>query len=146
MIKAATYLLSLCTLALLVPSLAFANDDKIIVNGKTLTADQIQHFQLSYGNPPTPGKYWYDTKTGMFGYMGRPFAGTIDPGHSFGILAEDSSNGRSGVYINGRQLPKAELEFLSNLLGKLAPGHYWMDANGKWGKDKNKYPKVAQGK
>ena len=124
------------TVAILVANTASANDQQISVNGKAMTPSQIEEYQKTYGILPAPGNYWYDRETGMFGFVGRPSAGSINPGHNFGLLPENASDGNTGVYINGRHLPKAELEFFKTLLGYISPGRYWMNSSGQWGLEK----------
>ena len=61
--------------------------------------------------------------------------GSMNPGHDFGTLPAGASNGDTGVFINGRELPAAEVAFFAALVGQLQPGRYWMDAAGNWGRE-----------
>ena len=111
---------------------AHASND-VRINGRPMSVQQQQQYLSTYGTLPLPGSYWYDKKTGLYGLMGAPAAGTIRPGHDFGPLPENASRGTTGVYINGRHLPAMELQFYASVLGQMQPGRYWMDAQGKWG-------------
>ena len=113
------------------------------INGRPMTPQQVQEYTQAYGSPPFPGSYWYDTKTGMYGLMGGPAVGIIKPGHNFGEMPENASSGNSGVYINGRHLPLAELQAYAPLLGQIEPGRYWMDAQGNWGPEGQAQPSTG---
>ncbi len=106
---------------------------ELYVNGVKLSQSEIQDLEQQYGEV-IPGRYWYDTHSGLYGPQGQAASSYILPGHSFGTLAADASNGRTGVYINGRELPESELQYLENLLNvQRQLGHYWMDSQGNIG-------------
>lgn len=114
---------------------------KVIINGKSLSAGQIQEIQAMYDVKPVPGNYWYDSKSGMFGMVGEPPAGFMLPGHEFGQLAADASRGNTEVYVNGRNIPQGELMVLNYIWQTyIQPGRYWIDANGYVGYEGTDYP------
>jgi hypothetical protein len=66
--------------------------------------------------------------------LGSESAGLILAGHDFGPLPSSGvSGGDTGVYLNGRELPIVELDFLQGLFGEIPPGRYWLDASGNIG-------------
>ena len=106
---------------------------KIIINGTQLSAKDIQALERSYGVPLQPGRYWYDKMSGLWGWEGQPTAGQIYPGLPLGgPLKSNASNGSTGVFINGRQLPVVEVQYLQQL-GTVYKGRYWMNAQGVGG-------------
>jgi hypothetical protein len=105
------------------------------VNGRELTAAEKQDFLQVYGALPIPGEWWYDSKSGLYGLMGQSAMGSMNPGHDFGAMPANASQGDSGVYLNGRQLPAQELQIYAMVLGQIEPGRYWMDAGGNFGKE-----------
>ncbi|MEN0066479.1 MAG: hypothetical protein AAGA48_30360 [Myxococcota bacterium] len=105
----------------------------ISINGRALSQSQVAALTRHYGAAPQPGSWWYDPRSGFFGRMGEPVFGTIQPGHDFGMLKANASKGRSGVFLNGRQLPAAELGVYAMLLGPVQPGRYWLDEQGNVG-------------
>jgi hypothetical protein len=115
-------------------AMAFAQFGNVVVNGIPMTENQKRDYTQLYGSPPVPGNYWYDSKTGWFGLMGGPPMGTLQPGFNWGPIPENASNGNSGVYINGRHLSVAEVQFYAAQYGfQMPPGRYWMDAQGNAG-------------
>jgi len=129
-----TILLSLFMLLIFVelPDVAAA-DKKVVINGTQLTAKNIQTLERSYGVPLQTGRYWYDKMSGLWGYAGQPTAGQILPGLQLGgLLKANASNGNTGVFINGRQLPVVEVTYLQQL-GTVYKGRYWMNAQGVGG-------------
>jgi hypothetical protein len=114
-------------------NLAQNSNSAININGHELTPEQRQELIQIYGAAPIPGDWWYDAKTGWYGLMGGPLMGNMNPGHDFGAMPVDASQGDSDVFINGRQLPTQELQMYRALFGQIAPGRYWMDASGQWG-------------
>ncbi len=103
---------------------------KVIINGTQLTAKDIQTLERSYGVPMQTGRYWYDKMSGLWGYAGQPTAGQIFAGLQMGgPLKANASNGNTGVFINGRELPMVEVSYLQQL-GTVYKGRYWMNAQG----------------
>src|SRR5579863_4783096 len=42
----------------------------VFVNQKELSAEQVQDLLRLYGSAPPKGRYWYDQRSGLFGYWG----------------------------------------------------------------------------
>lgn len=113
----------------------------IIVNDVKWTENEIASFTKIYGMAPKPGNYWYDAVSGLYGLAGQPAAGFLYPGHNYGKLSPNASNGRTNVFINNRQLPQSEWLILSSICGTyVQPGYYWMDAQGNAGVQGNPNP------
>src|SRR4051812_43235097 len=94
-----------------------------------------------YGYAPPLGRYWYDSRSGAWGMEGGGTAGFILPGHSFGPLARDASNGNTGVLINGRELNLEEAVVLQRTFGAIYRGRWWLDGRtGYWGAEGNPRP------
>ena len=109
-----------------------AVDVSIAINGRALTAAEIQALTNQYGTV-SPGNYWYDDRSGLYGPMGGPTLGAIAAGYNFGSLDPNASHGDTNVFINGREITQAEVVFLSRYLGQVEPGPYWLNANGDFG-------------
>lgn len=115
-------------------SIEVEGDGDVVINGILLTEEQISELEKTYNGKPLPGKYWYDTRSGLYGVVGFPAFGFMLPGHSYGTLGRNASNGNTGIYVNGRELPETEWLIWSQLLGYLIqPGRYWLDGNGNAG-------------
>jgi hypothetical protein len=106
----------------------------IRVNGVPLSAAGAAILQR-LGIRPLPGAYWYDSVSGAVGASGQGTSGFLPAGLPLGgPLPADASNGTSGVFVNGRQLTAGEKAFLESVLGTpIAPGSYFLDANGDAG-------------
>ena len=108
-----------------------ADKNKVIINSVVLTEQQVTEIEKKYGIKPRPGKYWYDSVSGLYGVAGYPAYGFMFAGHNFGKLDHNASNGSTGVVVNGRQLPQSEWAVWSYMLGYwIQPGAYWLDHNG----------------
>lgn len=113
----------------------------VFVNGHELTRKQLIALTLVYHRAPFPGRYWYDTRSGAWGLEGRETLGFLMPGHSFGPLAENASNGNTGVFINGREINIVEAAYLQRTFGAVYRGHWWLDGRtGYYGIDGNPMP------
>lgn len=105
----------------------------VVVNHVPLSPHQIAELELTYGVRAVPGQYWYDSRSGLYGPMGRPCHGQLQPGHDFGPLPRNASMGTTGVLLNGRELHHSETAYLSQYVGRIAPGAYWLDGFGNVG-------------
>ena len=107
-----------------------------VVNGKALSADEVDYLNKlarQYGAEAIPGRYWYDRSSGLYGLEGQPTAGQILANLPIGgDLPADASRGDSQVWVNGRRLPNAEVQYLSQCT-QVLPGRYWLDAMGNGG-------------
>lgn len=110
---------------------------QVVINGITLTPQQVAQL----GSVP-PGRYWYDAQTGAWGMEGGATQGFIQPGLPSGALSPSASNGRTGVFVNGRQLPQSDLMALQSAVGPIYPGRYWCNANADCGIEGNMQPLV----
>jgi hypothetical protein len=105
----------------------------VICNGQRLPDETVRALERGYHVRVRPGLYWYDRMTGAWGFWGGPVAGVIMPGLNLGgPLAENASNGNTGIFINGRQLHQRDVWVLRQIMIPL-PGHYWMNASGTFG-------------
>ena len=110
----------------------------VVINGVALSREQVDALSAQYGATPLAGRYWYDRSSGLYGVVGYQAFGFMLPGHDFGTLDAAASAGDSNVFVNGRQLPQAEWLVWSQLLGyMIAPGRYWLDAQGNAGYEGN---------
>lgn len=116
---------------------------QVIINNQALSEAQVAELEKTYGVRPRPGQYWYDARSGLYGVVGYQAYGFMQPGHSFGTLAREVSNGNTGVLINGRELPMGEYTVWSYIVGSwIQPGAYWLDANGNAGYEGNPLPVI----
>jgi hypothetical protein len=105
----------------------------VICNGQRLPEETVLALERGYHVRVRPGVYWYDSMTGAWGFWGGPVAGVIMSGLNLGgPLAENASNGNTGIFINGRQLHQRDVWVLRQIMIPL-PGHYWMNAAGTFG-------------
>ncbi len=105
-------------------------DSDVVVNGVALSHADVAALTQAYG-PIAPGRYWYDPMSGYVGLEGGPSAAQIDPGLPLGgPLSADASGGGTDVFINGREIHVAELEYLIGIFGWVEPGRYWLGADG----------------
>ena len=107
----------------------------VVINGVRLLDDQIDILENAYRVRIQDGNYWYDPMTGGWGFRGGPTVGVMQAGLSLGgPLPADASNGNTGVFINGRQLPLQDLMLLQQVVSvPIWPGRYWLDATGNCG-------------
>lgn len=136
------FLLGLNVMAALAAAVpGFAGTD-IFVNGTELTGRQVQALMATYRvTAPPPGRYWYDARSGAWGLEGHETVGFLMPGHDFGPLAPNASAGRTGVYINGRELNNVEAVTLQRTFGAVYRGRWWLDGRtGYWGAEGNPVP------
>lgn len=111
---------------------AVANDG-VLVNGVPLDAQTKGALERAYAVPINPGRYWYDTVSGVWGYEGGPGVGQIHPGLRLGgPLRRDASRGNTGVVVNGRELHPLDVAALQRCV-RVVPGRYWVLANGVGG-------------
>ena len=120
-----------------------ADKAQIFINNVVISKQQISEIEKTYGIQPRPGKYWYDSRSGLYGVVGYPAYGFMLAGHSFGKLRRTASNGHTGVLVNGREIPQSEWAVWSYMLGYwIQPGAYWLDHRGNAGYEGNPTPVV----
>jgi hypothetical protein len=109
------------------PPAAEPSSTGVFINGRPVSQEQLQQLQAMYGAAPPPGRYWYDTQSGLYGIWGREAGGYIRPGHDFGPLPANASQGTTGVFINGRQINLVEAAYLQRIFGAVYQGRWWLD-------------------
>ena len=113
----------------------------VFINGNELSPKQVVAIAAAYHRMPAPGRYWYDSISGAWGVEGWPPAGFVRPGYDFGPIAEDASNGDTGVVINGREITRIEVVRLRQILGVVYRGRWWLDGRTwKFGIEGNPMP------
>jgi hypothetical protein len=113
----------------------------VFVNQRELTQQQLAAIKQMYGQATPPGRYWYDARSGLYGVWGREAAGYIRPGHDFGPLPANASNGNTGVIINGREINMTEAAFFQRIFGAVYQGRWWLDGQtGNVGMEGNPTP------
>ncbi len=111
-----------------------ASPRSVAINGVHISAQQIQALEQAYRTPVPNGDFWYDRLCGAWGIVGGPTAGFMMPGLNLGgPLPADASHGDTGVFINGRQLHRAEVMALLGIYPGLQRGRAWLDGTGNWG-------------
>jgi hypothetical protein len=115
----------------------------VVINNKALTEEQIAKIEQTYGIKPLPGNYWYDAKSGLYGVVGYQAYGFMLPNHNFGNMDRNASNGNTGVFVNGREIPMSEYTVWSSMVGSwIQPGAYWLDHTGNAGYEGNPIPVI----
>ncbi|MBP9695125.1 MAG: hypothetical protein KBD73_01835 [Candidatus Magasanikbacteria bacterium] len=104
----------------------------VTINWEKLTSEEVQSLKNIYGSV-TPGDYWYDRMTGLYGVMGNGPLGIIATGYNFDPMPRNASNGNTNVIINGREITYGEVALLTRYVGQVIPGSYWLDASGNFG-------------
>ena len=101
------------------------------INGVRLSAAVLRAVEQQYRTRIPPGAYWYDPMCGAWGREGGPTAGFVLAGVKLGgPLRAGASRGKTGVFINGRELPDADVLALRQLGLPCSPGRYWVNAQG----------------
>lgn len=117
----------------------------VYVNGKSLSPEELTLLQ-SCPNPPKnlkPGKYWYDKVSGLWGKEGHKPSQIISPHLNVGDpMKPDASMGNTQVFINGREITKAERRMLQ-LAGVQCAGnpHFWVNEDGSYQEEGQKNTK-----
>lgn len=110
-----------------------AQERNVVVNRVGLTPQQVAGFESRWSVRVQDGRYWYDRRSGAWGMDGGPTAGWILAGLELGgPLPADASRGNSGVFINGRELPEADVTALLRIT-PVYQGRWWVDAQGSFG-------------
>jgi len=107
----------------------------VFINGVRLTDDLLRTMEQQYRMRIPAGRYWYDRQCGAWGLQGGRTLGFTLAGVAIGgPIHSDASNGHTGVFINGRQLPTADVRVLAQIIAQpVRRGRYWVDAAGNTG-------------
>ena len=107
-----------------------AEQRAVLVNGVALSANTVMALERMYRVPVQNGRYWYDPRSGVWGFEGGPALGQMQPGLALGgPLHADASHGTTGVFVNGRQLHLLDVLALQRCT-VVVRGRYWVDARG----------------
>lgn len=103
---------------------------QVYVNRVRLSDYQVKALERLYQARLPDGGYWYDRFCGAWGFAGGPAAGFIHAGLNLGgRLRADASNGKTGVFVNGRELHRLDVLALQQLT-PVYRGRYSVDARG----------------
>ena len=98
-----------------VTNLSLAKD--IYINKVKLNDNEINTLQASYGYVE-PGRYWYDSLAGLWGYENGPTQGKAIANVYFrGSLPADISGRGTSIFINGREIHFKEKQYLESIYG-----------------------------
>lgn len=107
---------------------------KVYFNRVQLTDQQVQSLESMLQSRIQDGKYWYDKTCGAWGVEGGPTAGFVFAGLELpGPMPVNISGGKTGVFINGREVHPLDQQGLEQLFGAAPAGRYWLDAQGNMG-------------
>src|SRR5438093_367888 len=107
----------------------------VVVNSVPLSQDVLQRLEQLLRARLRPGRYWYDARSGLAGVEGQGASALLAAGLPLGgPLRADAARGTTRVFLNGRELVSAELNYLETLIGARVPtGRYWLDHLGNAG-------------
>jgi hypothetical protein len=114
---------------------AHAHDPKsaVVVNDFNLFGADLAALEQAVGARIPAGNYWYDGHSGAWGWVGKPTAGFTRSGMMLGRLRADASKGNSGVFLNGRELPKEDIKAFRRIGFSPRKTRYWLDEHGNCG-------------
>jgi hypothetical protein len=116
--------------------LGFGQESNVIVNDQRLDERDVRYYEQKFNTRIQSGSYWYDPLSGAWGFKGGPTVGLIPAGLRLGgHLKADASNGKTGIWVNGRQLHYQEVRALRMMFATVYPGRYWLTENGTWGRE-----------
>lgn len=102
----------------------------VVVNRRALDPATLQALAARYG-AVSPGRYWYDDVSGLWGFEGGPAMGQLQAGMRLGgPMPRGVSGGGTGVFINGREIHPLELQALIAAYGGVYPGRYFLRPDG----------------
>jgi hypothetical protein len=103
----------------------------VVVNEVAVTEADLARVEQAYRIRIPDANYWYDPVLGAWGAKGGPTMGLIAPNLPLGgPLQANASNGNTGIVVNGRELPVPDVLALQQITGAIAPGRYFITAQG----------------
>jgi hypothetical protein len=114
---------------------AKADPAAVTINGRKLGPAEVAALTRALGAPVPPGAFWYDPRSGLYGAHGAGAAGQIAPGLPLGTPPAGCSGPGTGVFVNGRDITTGELALLQSALGPVPPGRYFLEADGRAGRE-----------
>jgi len=133
-LRAPLWVAAVATMALGATGAAAQQGAQVFINRHPLPADTLQLLERTFSTRVPPGRYWYDRYSGAWGLEDGPTQGFTIAGLPLGgPLPADISKGGTQVFINGRELHPVDVQGLARLVGPVAPGRYWLDAQGYTG-------------
>lgn len=106
----------------------------VFVNDVKLSTTILNQLEAAYQTQIQDGHYWYDKKSGAWGYANGPAQGVLPANLNLGgRLKANASGSRTGVYVNGREVHVTEAPFFQAVFGAYYRNRYWMDAYGNLG-------------
>ena len=106
---------------------------QVVVNQVRLDDAELAALEADAQLRVADGDYWYDSLSGAWGFRGGPTRGFVPAGLNLGgTLRPDASAGRTGVYVNGRELHVMDVIALQRFT-QVPQGRYWLDAQGNGG-------------
>ena len=109
------------------------NARHVVINKTRLSDVKVNALEQKFRVRIPDGDYWYDRVSGAWGVEGGPTAGFILPGLNLGgPLRADASKGRTGVFVNGRELHTFDVQALQRIT-PVYRGRFWVDAQGNGG-------------
>jgi len=127
--------MKLLIISILLLNLNTAVSQAVYINRVKLNQDELNVLQSIYGGVE-PGRYWYDSMAGLWGYENGPSQGKALPFVKFrGQLPADISGKGTGIFINNREIHYKEKLYLESLYGKgsAVKGRYWLNHFGVGG-------------
>lgn len=111
---------------------------RVTINGGAPNVEMLLALEARCRTRLRDGDYWYDAVSGACGMWGGPTAGFLPPGLALGRpLPAHASGGGTGVVLNNRELPPADVVNLNQLLAlvnsQLPPGRWTLDHAGNLG-------------
>jgi hypothetical protein len=104
---------------------------QVVINRSRIPDDTLQLLETAFRTRIPDGRYWYDAVSGAWGIEGGHTRGFTLAGLPLGgRLPANISGGGTAVFINGRELHPVDLQALTQLVGPVMPGRYWLDAQG----------------
>jgi hypothetical protein len=112
-----------------------AQTPNVVVNGVALDAEAQRAIETYYRTQLREGRYWYDHVSGLWGEIGGPSQGQIEPRLKLGRRLDAHASvgtqaGITGVFVNGREIHPIELAQLQRVVGPVRRARYWLNARG----------------